>query len=141
MSKHCNSKFRHPDIHSVEIAKLQPMSYHVDERWKFRDLPDISKNGLNYPLLYYKVTTDWWHTKFANWASGTPGWKIINPPIVNDNNEIWAIKIGSNRYQVVKHLNYSSVDCICFTDVNKIIEFRNWIRDTDPVSAENAINE
>lgn len=132
--KHCPSIWQdHAGIHPVDLDLLSPMSYHLDDRWRTRDLPRFTNDGLWYPLLYYKVTLDWWTKKFANWFSANPGWPYINPPIVNSDGFIWALKLGCNRYRVLKHLGYTSADCILFDDSNKLVELGFYLRDEDPL--------
>lgn len=130
---HMNSIWRDDRIHSVDLDRLSPMSYHPDERWRTRDLPRMHKDGMWYPLLYYKVTFEWWDKKFRNWFGGTPAWPYINPPTVNNDGYIWALKIGCNRYLCLKHMGYTSADCIIFSDVNELIQTAIYYREQDPL--------
>jgi len=132
--RHCASIWQdHPSIHSVDLDLLSPMSYHLDDRWRTRDLPRFKNDGLWYPLLYYKVTLDWWTKKFASWFGANPGWPYINPPRVNSDGFIWALKLGCNRYRVLKYLGYTSTDCICFDNSDDLVKLGFYLRDEDPL--------
>ena len=134
--KHASSLWQdHPGIHPIKLNKLSPMSHHFDDRWRLRDLPRFEPQGLWYPLLYYKVTPEWWNTKFKSWFGAQPAWPHINPHTVNEDNMIWALKLGSNRLQVLHHLCYTSADAICFDDVNDLIKLGFYLRDEDPLHA------
>ena len=134
--KHASSIWQeHPGIHTVELSKLSPMSARKDNRWYWRDLPKMMDDGMWYPLLYYKVTPEWWNTKFKSWFGAQPAWPYINPPTVNEDGMIWALKLGSNRLQVLQHLCYTSADAICFDDVNDLIKLGFYLRDEDPLHA------
>lgn len=117
----------------MELSRLSPMSYHVDDRWRTRDLPRVQQDGLWYPLLYYKVTWDWWTEKFASWFSANSGWPYINPPTVNEDGYIWALKLGCNRYRVLKYMGYTSADAILFDNSNDLVKLGFYLRDKDPL--------
>lgn len=126
-----HSTWRDPRIQPYELAKLTPMSLHSDERWKTRDLPRIEKDGLWYPIALYKVTLDWWNTKFVKWR---PLSCRYVDPIVNEDGFIWAIKVGSNRYQCAEYLGYSAIDAIMFSHSDDCAKFAIWIQETDPLN-------
>ena len=131
--KHCTAKYRDlQNIHSVPVNSLSPMTWKDDNRWAWRDLPKIIDNGLWYPLLYYKVTPEWWNTKFASWKMYKDMWEKINPPTVCEDGMIWALKMGTNRLQALKFMGYSSVDAVCFKDSNELIKVGQYLRDQDP---------
>lgn len=131
--KHCTAKYRElEDIHSVPLLNFSPMTWKDDNRWAWRDLPKIIDNGLWYPLLYYKVTPDWWNTKFASWKMYKDMWEKINPPTICEDGMIWALKMGTNRLQALKFMGYSSVDAVCFKDSNELIKVGQYLRDQDP---------
>ena len=131
--KHCTAKYRElEDIHSVPLVNFSPMTWKDDNRWAWRDLPKIIDNGLWYPLLYYKVTPDWWNTKFASWKMYKDMWEKINPPTICEDGMIWALKMGTNRLQALKFMGYSSVDAVCFKDSNELIKVGQYLRDQDP---------
>jgi hypothetical protein len=135
MTKHLQAKYRDPRIQSYELAKLTPMDLHSDERWKTRDLPSIQLNGLWYPIMLYKVPLDWWNGAFTKWRPKTN--RYIDP-IVNEDNMIWAIKMGSNRYQCAVHLGYDKIDAIMFNNVNDCVKLAVWFRECDPLNNNNA---
>ena len=101
--------------------------------WIRRDLPKIIDNGLWYPLLYYKVSPEWWNTKFASWKSGhTESWDKINPPVVCEDGLIWALKMGTNRLQALKFMGFDTVDAVCFSNSNELVKVGLMLRDKDP---------
>lgn len=131
----------YPNIHVVNLEKLSPMSWHDDQRWFWRDLPQIQDNGLWYPLLYYKVTPVWWNNKFASWKSAYPSWDKINPPVINEDGNIWALKMGTNRLTALKFLGYNTCDTICFKTANALIKVGVYFREEDPLHVELRRNE
>ncbi len=132
--KYANSIWQdHPGIHAVELSKLSPMSARKDNRWYWRDLPKIMDDGMWYPLLYYKVTPEWWNTKFKSWFGNSESWPGINPPIVNNDGMIWALKTGSNRHKCLKFMGYTRADAILFDDVNSLLKLGEQLREKDPL--------
>lgn len=135
--KHCNAAYQDiGGIHSVELHKLSPMTWKDDNRWYWRDLPRIMDDGLWYPLLYFKVTAQWWNGGFASVKSAYPSWEKINPPVINEDGMIWALKMGTNRLQALKFMGYESVDCVCFSDSDKLIAAGLRFREEDPLHAQ-----
>lgn len=132
--KHASSIWQdHPGIHTVELHKLSPMSARKDNRWYWRDLPKMMDDGMWYPLLYYKVTPEWWNTKFKSWFGKSESWPGINPPVVNEDGMIWALKTGSNRLKCLKFMGYTSTDAILFDDVNTLLKLGEQLREKDPL--------
>ena len=133
---HCSALYQDiTDTHIVELAKLSPMTWKDDNRWYWRDLPRIMGDGLWYPLLYYKVTPEWWNGGFANTKSAFPSWQKINPPVINDDGMIWALKMGTNRLQALKFMGYTHCDAICFDNSDDLIRIGLWFREEDPLHA------
>ena len=132
--KHCVAKYRELDnIHPVAIGNFSPMTWKNDNRWAWRDLPKIIDNGLWYPLLYYKVSPEWWNTKFASWKSAqTESWEKINPPTVCEDGLIWALKMGTNRLQALKFMGFTSVDAVCFPNSDELVKVGLYLREKDP---------
>jgi len=126
----------YPDIHVIELENLSPMSWHDDQRWFWRDLPKIQDHGLWYPLLYYKVTLEWWNNKFASWKGAYESWDKINPPVVNEDDKIWALKMGTNRLTALKFLGYNTCDAICFENSDDLIKTGVYFREEDPLHNE-----
>lgn len=132
--KHCSSTYQEiPGIHSVDLKKLSPMTWKSDNRWYWRDMPTIIDNGLWYPLLYYKVTPEWWHGGFAGVKQYTAMWEHIKSPVVNEDGLIWALKMGTNRLQALKFMGFTSVDAVCFANANDLINAGVHFRDEDPL--------
>lgn len=130
------SIWRDPRIERFALANLTPMDTHSDLRWKTRDLPNISLNGLWYPILIYKVTPDWWNQKYLKWRPKT---YYDIKPIVNNDGMIWAIKMGSNRYFCAKHLCYKFIDGIMFDNSDDCVKLGVWFRECDPLNNQDHI--
>lgn len=130
------SIWRDPRIEKFSLDTLTPMDTHGDHRWKTRDLPSISLNGLWYPILLYKVTPEWWYQKYLKWRPKT--YYDITPK-VNQDGMIWAIKMGSNRYFCAKHLCYKAIDGIMFDNSDDCVKMGAWFRECDPLNKENHI--
>jgi hypothetical protein len=132
--KHCPSIWQdHDDIHSVELRKLSAMSWHDDNRWYWRDLPRIMDYGLWYPVLYFKITTEFWNTSFKKRKGDQPMWPYINPPKVNDDDMIWGVYMGTNRLTCLRFMSYTSVDAIECKDQASLIKLGIYLRDEDPL--------
>ena len=135
--KHASSIWQeHPGIHTVELSKLSPMSHHLDNRWYWRDLPKVIDEGMWYPILYYKVTPEWWNGGFKSWFGANKAWPHINPPVINEDGMIWALKMGTNRLQALKFMGYDSVDSVCFSNSDQLVAAGIQFRDEDPLHAK-----
>jgi hypothetical protein len=132
---HLSSKYRDIRIKPYELAKLTPMDIHSDERWQTRDLPRIQADGLWYPIMLYKVTPEWWNGPFARWR---PKSNRFVDPVTNKDGMIWAVKMGSNRYQCAVHLGYDTIDAIMFDNSDDCAKLAAWYRDCDPLNNSNA---
>ena len=131
---HCKSLWQdHPGIHSVELSKLSPMSWHADNRWYWRDMPRIIDDGLWYPILYYKCTPKWWNTSYQKRKGSHEMWEHINPPVINEDGMIWGVYMGTNRLQCLRFMSYTSVDCIDCKNQGALIELGLYLRDKDPL--------
>lgn len=135
MTKHLQAKYRDSRIQPYELAKLTPMDLHSDERWRTRDLPRIIEQGLWYPLALYKVAPEWWNGPFTKWR---PKNNRYVDPVINEDGFIWAIKMGSNRYQCAVHLGYNTIDAIMFDNANDCVKLTVWFRECDPLNNKNA---
>ena len=135
MTKHLQSKYQDPRIKSFELSKLTPMDLHNDARWLSRDLPSIISNGLYYPLMLYKVDPLWWHGPFTRWR---PKDQKYVDPLVNEDGMIWAVKMGSNRYQCAVYLGYNSIDAIMFDNSDDCVKLAVWFRECDPLNNKDA---
>lgn len=131
MTMHLQSQWRDPRIQPYALSKLTPMDLHRDQRWKTRDLPRIEEYGLWYPIMLYKITLDWWNGPFTKWR---PKDCDYVDPVVNEDNMIWAIKMGSNRYQCAKYLGYNSIDAIMFDTSDDCVKLAVWYRECDPLN-------
>ena len=132
---HLSSKYRDTRINPYELDKLTPMDLHSDERWQTRDLPSIQTNGLWYPLMLYKITPEWWNGAFTKWRNKHNRYA---DPIINEDGMIWAIKVGSNRYQCAVYLGYKTIDAIMFDNSDDCAKLGIWFRDCDPLNNSNA---
>ena len=127
---HC--LYQHLDIKPVPLSQVSLASYHMDERWKHRDLPSITNDGMWYPVLYDRVTPEWWDNTFTGCFSYREDWKFINPPTIHSDGFIYLIRIGNNRIQVAEHLEYDAIDGIYFPILKDLIEFNQRIKTEDP---------
>lgn len=130
MNKHLSSKYRDPRIEAYKLDQLSPMCLHDDGRYLTRDVPRIEHDGLWYPILLYKVTPQWWAEKFAPWPYG--GCNLL-PPVINEDGMVWAVKMGSNRWEAAVHLGYDSIDAIMFGHSDDCVKLGVWFRDCDPL--------
>lgn len=112
------------------------MDLHRDNRYLIRDLPRIKNVGLWYPLLVYRTTTDWWNNKFAKHRSVDC---FYLDPVVNSDGCIWAIKMGSNRYQSARDLGYSAIDVIFCDDADECVKLGKWFAQCDPLNNINSL--
>lgn len=131
--KHCTSIWKDNRIQPVDLNKLSPMSWHADNRWYWRDLPRIIDDGLWYPVLYFKITQEWWNTSWYKRKGEMPMWKNINPPVVNDDELIWGVYMGTNRLKCLNFMGYTSVDAIECKGQAQLIELGIFLRDKDPL--------
>ena len=116
--KHCTSIWTDNRIQSVELSKLSPMGWHADNRWYWRDLPRIMDDGLWYPMLYFKISLDWWNNSYFKRKGSHPMWEHINPPIVNEDNMIWGVYMGTNRLQCLKFMGYIGLQIVLSVKTN-----------------------
>lgn len=135
MNKNLSSKWRDSRIVPYKLDKLTPMDLHRDQRWRTRDLPSIEEHGLWYPIMLYKVTPDWWYEKFIMYPSTSV---YYVDPVINEDNMIWAVKMGSNRYQCAVHLGYDTIDAIMFDNPNDCVKLAVWYRECNPLNNSNA---
>jgi len=128
--KTLHSQWKNQKVQSVELSKLTPMDIHRDDRYLTRDLPRIQQQGLWYPLLVYYIDPNWWNNVFVKHRSAQCRWD--EPTVVDD--KIWAVKMGSNRYQCAKHLGYDAVDVIICEDANCCVKLGKWFAQCDPLN-------
>lgn len=125
------SKWRDSRITVVELNNLTPMDLHLDDRYLTRDLLSIQTDGLWYPLLVYQVDPTWWHSKWTKHRSADC--RYVDP-VINADGTIWAVKMGSNRYQCAVALNYSAVEVIICNDANECVKMGKWFAQCDPLN-------
>jgi hypothetical protein len=111
------------------------MDLHKDERWKTRDLPKIKEHGLWYPIMLYKISPYWWHNTYSRWR---PKACEHARPVINEDGMIWAIKMGSNRYQCAVYLGYDTIDAIMFNNSDDCVKLAVWHRECDPLNNKDA---
>jgi len=112
------------------------MDVHADGRYLTRDLPRIQQLGLWYPLLIYKADPVWWREIYQPRQGKTV---LPATPTVNDDGCIWAVKMGSNRYQCALALEYDAVDAIMCEDANQAVRLGRWYAQCDPLNNPNAL--
>ena len=131
-----HSIWRDNRIVVVELSRLTPMDLHLDNRYLARDLPRIQQQGLWYPLLVYRADTLWWNTVWIKHRSAQC--RYVDPTI-NDDGTIWAVKMGSNRYQSAVHLGYNAIDVIICSDANECVKIGKWFAQCDPLNNKQSL--
>ena len=104
----------------------------MDGRWEWRDLPRIQRDGMWYPVLYDRVTPEWWDNTFTGCFSYKDDWDIIKNPTICDDGFIYLVRIGNNRVKVAEHLGYDSIDGIFFPVLRNLVQYSQLIKNTDP---------
>ena len=118
-------------IISAELDKLTPMDLHHDNRYLTRDLQRIQTDGLWYPLLVYRADPLWWN---STWSKHRSAYCRYVDPVINDDGSVWAVKMGSNRYQCALALEYTAVDVIICKDANECVKIGKWFAQCDPLN-------
>lgn len=126
---HC--KWKDSRITTVDLNRLTPMDLHLDNRYLTRDLPNIKRNGLWYPLLVYRADPIWWNN---TWVKHRSAQCRYVDPIVNSDGTIWAVKMGSNRYQTAVHLGYNAVDVIVCDNADECVKIGKWFAQCNPLN-------
>lgn len=131
---HC--KWKDSRITAVDLNRLTPMDLHLDNRYLTRDLPRIQRDGLWYPLLVYRVDPTWWNTVWIKHRSVQC--RYVDP-IVNSDGTVWAVKMGSNRYQTAVHLGYDAVDVIICKDADECVKMGKWFAQCNPLNNKDSL--
>ena len=126
---HC--KWKDNRTISVKLNKLTPMDLHLDNRYLTRDLPRIKNDGLWYPLLVYCADPNWWNKIWVKHRSVQCRYVA---PCITEDGSIWAIKMGSNRYQSAVQLGYDVIDIILCKDANECVKLGKWFAQCDPLN-------
>ena len=134
--KTLHSRWQDPRIITVELNQLTPMDLHLDDRYLARDLPRIQQNGLWYPLLVYRADPAWWNNIWIKHRSAQC--RYVDPVIASDGT-IWAVKMGSNRYQTAVHLGYDAVDVIVCNNVDECVKIGKWFAQCDPLNNKDSL--
>lgn len=134
--KTLHSIWRDTRIIAAQLSVLTPMDLHNDNRYLTRDLPAIRKHGLWYPLLVYTTTLDWWNNKFSKHRSAQC---FYIDPMVNSDGYIWAVKMGSNRYQSARDLGYTAIDIIMCDNADECVKLGKWFAQCDPLNNINSL--
>ena len=126
---HCQSLYRDSRIQEVELAKLSSLFAHSNERFMWKVLPTMRDQGMYYPLAVCKID----EKLFNNQYTGN-----IQPNIVvNEDGLIWAIKMGSNRYDAALHLGYKSIDIIIYPTLNDCVTWDRYFQYENPLFNKN----
>jgi hypothetical protein len=134
--KTLHSKWQDDRIVIIELDKLTPMDLHLDDRYLTRDLPIIQQQGLWYPLLVYRVDPVWWNNIWTKHRSAQC--RYIDP-VINRDGTIWAVKMGSNRYQTAMYLGYDSIDVIVCKDADECVKIGKWFAQCNPLNNTNGL--
>lgn len=129
-------KWKDTRISIISLEQLTPMDLHNDDRYLTRDLPSIQKHGLWYPILVYRADPRWWNEKWVRHRSAQC--RYVDP-CINDDGFIWAIKMGSNRYQSALYLGYDAMSVIMCNDANECVKIGKWFAQCDPLNNTNSL--
>lgn len=127
---HCASKWRDPRIKVFNISDLTMGSFHADNRYKWRDLPSMQSNGMNYPLTVFAADEDYYWKNIFGTAMSDLKQRLPQPKILND--KIFVIKGGNNRYLAAKELGYTTIDCLVLDSHKEAILWMRYLNQCDP---------
>lgn len=130
-----HSHWRDSRIVSYPLHCLTPADPHADRRYLMRDLPRIVESGLWYPLLIYRADPNWWHRTGQGKAASLLPWD----PVINSDGFIWAVKMGSNRYQCALELGYDAIDGIMCENSSQAVKLGRWYAQCDPLNNSQAL--
>ena len=117
-------------IKAFPISKITPIYLQPDDRYLWRDLPSIKERGMDYPILLYKTSPQWWAEKYDTWIN--PSVKA-SMPIIADDGQVWTIKAGTNRFQTARDLGYDSIDGIMCANSDECAKLTMWFKECDPL--------
>lgn len=127
---HCKSKWNHSDIVIKNLNELTLADVHADTRYKWKTLPSMQLSGMQYPLVCFEVTEDFYWNKFYKTTNIDMRSRLPPPSIVHGN--VILIKGGNNRYQSARQLGYDSIDCLIFQDQLDAIKWTRYLDQCDP---------
>lgn len=131
MTNNLMSRWRGDDrILPFPLHKITPIYLQPDDRYLWRELPSIKAGGMDYPILLYKTTPQWWEEKYDTWVHPSVKASI---PIVADDGQVWTIKAGTNRFQAAKDLGYDSLDGIMCENSDECAKLTIWFKECDPL--------
>lgn len=132
---HLKSKWRDDRIIEVDLNKLSPTSVYADHLHRTLVSPTMQIDGLYYPLCCVKFTAMEWVRRVVYGTNQDEGQRLY-PPVVNEDNFIWAIKMGCNRWHSAKEFGYTSIDCIFFDNTDDAVKMARWHQQCDPLHTQ-----
>jgi hypothetical protein len=132
-----HSAWRWPEPLPVALEKLTPSVVHENFRHRQKTTPSITSQGLWYPVCCVKITRDYWE-RFVVGNYTDVYKKHLLPAVVNqEDNQVWMIKVGCNRFFSARELGYSAIDCVFFSDPSDAVRMARWYQQCDPVNNQN----
>ena len=132
---HLASKWRDERIVEVDLNKLSPTTVHANFKHRNKTTPIIKAEGLFYPLCCVRFTAMEWVRRVV-YGTNKDSASRLYPPIINDDNFVWAIKMGCNRWHSAKELGYTSIDCIFFKHTDDAVKMARWYDQCDPLHTQ-----
>jgi hypothetical protein len=116
----------------IALNQLTPTVVHANFRHREKTTPSIQKESLWYPLCCIKITLEYWE-KFILGNYTDIYKKNLLPAVVNSDGQVWAIKVGCNRYFSALELGFTHVDCVFFPSSDLAVKMARWYQQCDPV--------
>lgn len=132
---HLKSLWRDDRIIEVPIVKLSPTTVHANNRHQTKTSPTISSEGLCYPLCCVRFTAMEWVRRVV-YGTNADSASRLYPPVINEDNFIWAVKMGCNRWHSARELGYTSIDCIFFNHTDDAVKMARWYEECDPLHTQ-----
>lgn len=129
-----HSAWRWPKPEPVDLSMLTPSVVHDNYRHRQKTTPGIVQQGLWYPVCCIRVSLEYWEKYIlGNYSEAYR--KNLLPAVVNSqDNCVWVIKVGCNRYFSARELGYSAIDCVFFDNASDAVRMARWYQQCDPVN-------
>lgn len=124
---HMFSLWKHQNLQRLKLEELSYLTYHKDARWKWRDLPEIQREGLITPITVWRMTVKQYYTQLKYYQKQN----IPPEPVIVEDDKIYGVKAGNNRIRVAKFLGFVTIDAMVFDDHTQAVRFANWIKKVD----------
>lgn len=129
-----NSIWRWPEPKPVALEKLTPSVVHENHRHRHKTTPSIVQQGLWYPACCIRVSLEYWEKYIMGNYTDIYRKNLLPARVNPEDNQVWVIKVGCNRYFSALELGYTSIDCVFFADSNQAVKMARWYQQCDPVN-------